>query len=226
MSQLRDCLSMICQATAADHVPIVLTIYSPLIQAAQLAGQTRLMRDLRLHVDRLCSGLGVLTESTLRLLDAIRHLPEIAGIFFVTRFASHNVMSAQEYHEHAMPYNLNILEALPRHWWLNIVQMHGDSPMLSLFRESSAQIINWDAVACEPDLESGKSLVPFAVGGGLNDRRHLHQGTPSLLTEAVRAAISQTDGRRFLLTGSGDGYITAPQSNLRAIRSAVENLAR
>src|SRR5690606_41561384 len=49
-----------------DDTPILMTIFSPLVQAKHIAGQDMLIRHMRMQPDRLRSGLSVITESTLR----------------------------------------------------------------------------------------------------------------------------------------------------------------
>ena len=79
LAQQIECLSILDAAFAADEVPIMQTIYSPMAQAAQIAGCRQLLKDMRLRPDRLRTGLNALTESTLRFLEAIRAIPAISG---------------------------------------------------------------------------------------------------------------------------------------------------
>ena len=225
LAQQIECLSILDAAFAADEVPIMQTIYSPMAQAAQIAGCRQLLKDMRLRPDRLRTGLSALTESTLRFLEAIRAISAISGVFIVTCLASHELMSADEYKALAMPSNRAILDFIKPDWWLNAIQVKGSSPMLDLFAGLPVQMLNWDFSNNKSDLLQVKLLFPGAVCGGLSDWEHLHQGTPALLHSAIRDALHQTEGRRLVLAGSGDGFVTAPLSNLRAVRSIVDNLA-
>ena len=225
LSQQLECMRMICQAMQPQAVPIVHTIYSPFAQAARIGGKQRVLKNMRTRADRLRTGLHQLTESTLRFLEALRRIPNVAGIFYVTEFASHDVMSEAEYAAFVMPHNLKILESIPDRWWLNFVQAQGSSPMLDLFAEAPVQVLNWNTRQGQPDLLYAKRMFPGAVSGGLEDWRDLHQGTPALLGSVIRDAISQSESRRFILSGSGSGYVTTPISNIRAVRSLTESLA-
>ncbi len=222
LGQQAQCLRLICQAMEADATPILLTIYSPLVQASQLAGKRKTLRDMRLRADRLRSGLSQLTESTLRFLDSLRKFPGIAGIFLVADFASHDIMSEAEYRACALPHIRAILADLPQNWWLNILQANGPSPMLNLFADLPIQALNWDCRANPEALANAKSLFRFAACGGLNEFDDLLHGSPTIIRSAARDAIKQCDSRRFILSSSGSGYITMPVSNIRALRSAVE----
>ena len=215
-----EVMRLVGAALEADETPLVQTIYSPLLQAAQLAGRSNLLRDLRLQPDRLRSGLTQLTESALRFIEALAKIKAVAGIFFVTGFASHDLLSEAEYRSIAMPHNRNIVSALPSHWWLNIAQVAGDSPMLRLLDELPFQALNWDTIG--RSLSETSDRLNCAVCGGLRDE-DLLLGTPTMLREAIQRATRQRKKRRLIISG-GEGYITAPISNLRAVRSAVESV--
>ena len=223
--QLTQSVRLIGQALKAEPVPILQTVYSPFIQAAQMAGAQKALRDMRVRPDRLRSGLNQLTESTLRFLDALKKIPGLAGVFLVTQFASHDCMSEAEYHNCVLPHLQNILAGLPDHWWLNIVQVGGPSPMLSLFDALPIQALNWDTSGDTDRLSKAASNGGLAVCGGLNDEEHLLKGTPALLHAAIREAMHKTEARRLIVSGSGDGRVNLPLSNIRAVRSGVEGEA-
>lgn len=225
LAQQTQCLQLICQALQADNVPILQTVYSPLMQAAQLAGERKTLRDMRVRPDRLRSGLNQLTESTKRYLASLRKIPGLAGIFLVADFASHEILSEVEYAETVLPHLRDILNDLPDHWWLNIVQAGGPSPMLTLFANLPIQALNWDTRANKKGLADAKSMFSFAACGGLSDREDLLAGTPALLSAAIREALIQSESRKFILSGSGNGLINTPISNIRAVRSIAEGMA-
>lgn len=225
LSQQVECLRLICGTLESDNVPVLQTVYSPLAQAAQLAGSQRLLRDMRIRPDRLRTGLNHLIESTLRFLESLRKLPGLAGIFIVTEFASHDIISEAEYADFGLPTLASIRSNLPEHWWLNIVQVAGSSPMLELVSDLQVQACNWDVGAGSIELTHAMSLYGGATCGGLNDHQDLLFGTPSLLQASMRDALEQSDQRRLILSGSGEGQVTTPISNIRAVRSMVERSA-
>lgn len=220
--QQAQCMRLIGQALQADSAPVLQSVYSPFIQATQMAGTNKVLRDMRVRPDRLRSGLTQLTESTMRFLDSLKTIPSVAGVFFVTEFASHDCMSEEEYRAFVLPHARNILSDLPDHWWLNIVQVGGPSPMLSLFRDLPIQALNWDTRIDFDSLANEWSDFSFAACGGLNDEEHLLKGTPSLIQAAIREALNRTESRRLIVSGGGDGRINLPLSNMRAVRSGVE----
>lgn len=216
-----ECLNLIGEGLANDDAPIIQTIFSPLAQAKNIAGNSLLIRHMRTNPDRVHTGLNILTETTLRFIEAIKRTP-VSGIFYAIQHASYDVMSEDEYKIFGLPYDRKILEALPEKWWFNMLHLHGDSPMFRLCSQLPVQAINWHDQETEPDLAAGKSLFDYAVCGGLSRWQHVHHGTPNAVREQARAAITQTNGRRFILSTGCVTMITSPLSNIRAVRDVVE----
>lgn len=216
-----ETLNLVSDAFKDDDTPILATIFSPLAQAKNIAGKDLLIRHLRTHPDRVHTGLNALTETTLRYIDTLRRTG-ISGIFYAVQHASYDVMSEEEYRTFGLPYDRKILDALPNKWWLNMLHLHGDSPMFRLCSQLPVQAINWHDQETEPDLAQGKSLYNYAVCGGLSRWQHAHHGTPGAIREQARNAINQTNRRRFILSTGCVSMITSPLSNLRAVREAVE----
>jgi uroporphyrinogen decarboxylase len=214
---------MVCEGLRQDEVPILQTIFSPLAQARNIAGQELLLRHMRTSPDRLHTGLNAITESTLRYIDALKRQP-IAGIFYAIQHASYDLMSEDEYRNFGLPYDRKILEALPDKWWLNMVHLHGDAPMFKLCSQLPVQALNWHDQETEPDLGQGKLQFNGAVCGGLSRWSHLHHGTPASIREQARAAVTQTNGRRLILSTGCVVMVTTPLSNIRAVREVVDDL--
>jgi uroporphyrinogen decarboxylase len=216
-----ECVRLVCEGLRHEETPILQTIFSPLTQAKDIAGQDTLMRHMRTQADRLQTGLNSITESTLRFIEGLKRLP-IAGIFYAVQQASYDLMSEEEYKVFGLPYDRKILEALPEKWWLNMLHLHGDAPMFKLCNQLPVQAINWHDQESEPDLAQGKLQFNGAVCGGLSRWRHLHHGTPATIREQTRVALAQTNHRRFILATGCTIMVTTPVSNIRAVREAVE----
>ena len=204
-----------------DSVPALMTIFNPLSQAKNMAGGEALIRHLRTEPERLRSGLNTLTENILRFFDALRKLP-VAGIFYAIQHASYSKLSEAEYAAFGLPFDRKILESVPAHWWLNMVHLHGEAPMFKLVADLPAQAVNWHDRETEPDIAEGKSLLRGAACGGLSRWDDVHQGTPTTIRDAARAAMQKTNNRRFILSTGCVVMITTPLSSLRAVREAVE----
>lgn len=217
-----ECLRLLGKPFTESRTPHIQVVYSPLAQAARISGQDRLVHHLRRHPDRVRTGLNAITETTLRFLDTLRRNTAIAGILYVVELASFTALSEAEYAAFGKPYDLKILTELPDSWWLNVVQIAGEMPMLSLLANYPVQVINWSDQETHPPLDRTQLEFQGAVCGGLGEHKHINLGTPTTVRDAARKS-SQAMGRRRLILGSGGTVpITAPISNLRAARTIVE----
>ena len=207
-------LIRVLQDALGEETPLVHSVLSPLDQAKRLAGQETLLRHVRQEPDRLKTGLGIITENTLRFLDSLRK-SGIAGIFYSVEQATFNLMSPSEYNEFGRAYDLQILNALPPNWWLNILNLNCEFPMFDFFVQYPVQVLNWRG-----DLADGKVKFMGAVCGGIQRNTMLYQA-PGVVRDEARRAIEQTNGRRLILSTESALYIPTPYSNIRTVQQVV-----
>ena len=211
------------QEAVTDNTPVIVTVYSPLAQAADLAGNSGFIRHMRTQPDRLHTGLNTLAESTLRWLEALRRIP-IAGIQYVLTGADYGVMSEEEYSSIGFAYDRKIIDSIPSKFWFNMLSFAGDQPMFKFANSFKVQSVHWHDRVADPNLTMGKSLFNGAACGGVS----LHEmtyGTPNTLRDAARDAIIQMNGRRLILAPGGSVPVVTPYSHFRALREAVERSA-
>lgn len=223
IGKMLEAVRMVADELRAEDVPVLATVYSPLAQAERLSGQGLFVRNMRTHLDRLRTGLNALTETTLRLIEALRHSP-IAGIVYVIEHASFSLMSDAEYAAVGLPYDRKILDSLPEKWWLNVLHLRGTAPMFDLGSTYPVQVIRWNDSEDRPDLAKAKAVFRGGVCGGLSRTQHLLYGTPNIVREAARDAIHRVDRQRLILS-SDDALLPAtPLSNLRAAREIADSM--
>lgn len=199
--------------------PFVQTIFSPLSQARNLVGAENLPVHLRQHPTELKAALVVITETTLRFLDAAKHIG-IDGVFYAVQLATTRVFSEAEYYEFGELHDRRILEAA-RDLWLNVAHLHGDDVMFDRVSRYPAQVINWHDRETPPSLAEGQKKFSGAVCGGLRQWETMVRGTPEQVRAEARKAVEATGGRRFILGTGCVTPITAPRANLRAAREIV-----
>lgn len=216
-----ECVRLVCDGLRTEETPVIQTIFSPLAQAKNIAGRDLLLRHMRTNPDRVHTGLNAITESTLRFIEAMKKYP-VDGIYYAIQHASYDVLSEEEYKTFGLPYDRKILESVPDKWWLNMIHLHGESPMFKLCSQLKAQAVNWHDQETEPDLIQGKLQFKGAVCGGLSRERDLHHGTPSAIRDQARLAMTQTNNRNFILATGCVIMVTTPLSNIRAVRDVVE----
>lgn len=208
-----------------DEVPILLMVYSPLAQAERLGGWTLLQRHLRTHSDRVRSALSVLTESTLRFIEALKRT-SLDGICYAVEHADYDRLSEAEYAMFGLPYDQKILGELGG-FSLNMLHIGGNAAMFTILKDYPVQGVIWNATGDnKPDLPTGKSMILGAVGGGLDSQNAMLYETPTTLRSAIQAARAMTNERRLILTTERAIYPSVPLANLRAVRSAVEPTSR
>lgn len=217
-----QCLSLLGQGDALQDVPFVQVIYSPLMQAAHLAGRDMLLRHLRSAPDRLHSGLNSLTESTLRFIHEMRRT-SAAGILYMMDMANYGSLSLAEYQAFGVPYDRKILSNLPDSWWFNAAYLPGLIPMLSLAGSYPVQVLGWqDATGQVPLDEADIGDFNGAVWGGLSAQEHVTLGTPAMVRDAVRQALTRRADSRLIVGCGAPVPVVAPLSNLQAARDVVQ----
>jgi uroporphyrinogen decarboxylase len=209
------------RAGLGPATPVIQTVFSPLSQARNLVGAEKLPVHLRQHPQALLAALEVITETTVRFVEAATQTG-IDGIFYAMQMATTRVFSVAEYREFGEPYDRRVLAAASD-LWLNLVHLHGEDVMFDLAASYDAPVINWHDTETPPALGEGLKKVRGAVCGGLRQWETMVRGTPEQVRTEAHEAFEQTAGRRLIL---GTGCVTpttAPRANLRAARQVVEN---
>lgn len=219
--KLLTAVQFIDEAARLDGVPYLITIYSPLTQAAMLGKGDLLLRNLRSHPDRLHTGLNVITESVLRFIEALKRTG-VAGIFYVLGHASFALMSEAEYQQIGLPYDRKILQSLPTKWWLNAVSLANHAPMFSLAATYPVQMLHWDISSVKPTVDKARTFYKGTLCGGLSAEQHLLLGTPAMIRQVATDLLKYTGDRHFILSAGGPLPVSAPLSNLHAARAFVD----
>lgn len=217
-------LSLVKQGLDGE-TPFLATVYSPLTQAGFLSGRDTLIQHMRTHPDRLKTGLGILTDNTLRYLDAL-HKIGISGIFYEMEYAAYNVISQDEYAIFGKPYDQKVLEALHRDWWFNLAALNHRAPMVELVSDYPIHALAWHDRDSHITLLKGKSKFEGTVCGGIGRIRPLHLGMPGEIREQALDAIDQCFGRSLILSASAPILLTTPYANIRTVRQVVEDVTK
>lgn len=210
-------VQLTCQALGPD-VPVIMTVFSPLAQAKNLAGAA-LPVHMRHHPDALLTGLRTIAETTVRTVESLKS-SGIAGIFYAAQMAEASKLSRAEYAQFGRPFDLQILRACDG-LWFNMLHVHGLHAYLDLFADYPVQAVNWHDREGGPSLRAAAALLPGALSGGV-DRRTVHRGTPDAVAAEAADAIDQTGGRRLILSTGCVVMTNSPLSNLRALRASVQ----
>ncbi|MCL4860452.1 MAG: hypothetical protein KJZ93_13640 [Caldilineaceae bacterium] len=202
-----------------ESTPFIQTIFNPLAQAKNLAGD-RLLADIRQHPDAVKAGLRAITESIVRFIEQLKGTGA-SGIFLAIQHATYDLLTEAEYRAFCRPLDLQILAATEG-MWFNLVHLHGCNVMFDLIADYPAQVINWHDTETPPALGEALQRTSLALCGGVRQWETMVRGTPELARAEAQAAVEATGGRRFILGTGCVTPITAPTCNILAVRQTVE----
>jgi uroporphyrinogen decarboxylase len=212
-------LRLICSALGSN-TPVLQTIFSPLAQAKNLAGNEKLLIHLHRYPEAVQAGLHTIQTNTQRFVEAACETG-IAGVFYAIQHAQFGLLSEAEFSSFGRAYDFHVLEPA-QSLWLNMIHLHGSEVMFDLVTDYPVQVINWHDRDTYPSLEQARAHYKGVLCGGLQREHQMVLGTPESIIAEARQAIEATGGERFIL---GTGCVTpttAPYGNLMAARRSVE----
>lgn len=212
LAEARRSVELARQALGPE-TPLIMTIFSPLAQAKNLAGE-RLLPHLRHHPQAVLAGLEIIAESTLRFVRALKPAG-LDGLYYAAQLADAAHLSREEYQRFGQPFDLRILAAA-NDLWFNLLHIHGLHVYFDLFAGYPVQAVNWHDRESGPSLAEAAELFPGALSGGLN-RWTMLTGSPDDVRREASDALAQMGGRRLILSTGCVVMTTTPLSNLRAV---------
>ncbi|MCE9647650.1 MAG: uroporphyrinogen decarboxylase [Chloroflexi bacterium] len=212
------CLRLVKQGLAPE-TPLLQTIFSPLAQAKNLAGNDLLIRHLREYPAAVLQGLQTIAKTTADFIEAVRGVG-VDGVFYAIQHAQGALLSLDEYKTFGVPFDQHALEA-SKDLWCNMLHLHGRDVYFSLLRFYDFQIVNWHDRETYPSLSEAHSLFHGALCGGLRQDTLVLEDQAKVKQEAADA-LAQTKGQRLILGTGCVVPITASHGNLLAARRSVE----
>jgi len=213
-----ECLRMI-RAKLGSDTPLLQTVFNPLSQAKNLAGNETLLAHLRLYPEAVMKGLATITETTHRFVEACLKTG-IDGVFFAVQHAQAHLLSLQEYETFGLPDDLKVLESA-RELMSNLLHLHGHDVYFSVVSSLNFPIVNWHDRETHPSLAEAQQLFNGVACGGLRQDTLVYQNQAEVQKEAADA-IQQTGGKRFLLGTGCVVPVIASHGNMLAARKSVE----
>lgn len=217
-----ECLRLLRCALGPD-VPMLQTIFNPLAQAKNLVGGAQLIVHLRQYPEEVTKGLEIIARSTRLFIEAALETG-VDGLFYAVQHAQAGLLTPEEYHVFGLSFDQSVLSPAPE-LWCNILHLHGQDIYFNLAAEyaplfSQPLIVNWHDRETPPTLAEAQSHCAGVLCGGLS-RDTLVLGTPARVREEAQDAITQTGGKRFLLSTGCVVPITAPYGNILAARESL-----
>jgi uroporphyrinogen decarboxylase len=213
-----DCLRFI-RAELGPDTPLLQTIFSPLAQAKNLAGNDLLITHMRLYPEAVMKGLATIAETTRRFVEACLDTG-IDGVFYAVQHAQASLLSLEEYRTFGSPNDKQVLEPA-QELWCNLLHLHGHNVYFSLLDSLKFQIVNWHDRETFPSLTEAQNLFTGVVCGGMRQDT-LVFGDQAQVQKEAADAVEQTNGKRFILGTGCVVPVIASHGNILAARQSVE----
>lgn len=210
------CLKLIREGIGTE-TPILQTVFNPMSQAKNLAGNNLLLGHIKKHPESVMKGLETITKTTIKFIEAL-HEAGVDGVFYAVQHAQGQMLELDEYKSMVLPYDQQTLKSTEG-FWCNLLHLHGKDVYFSLLRLIDFQIVNWHDRETYPSLSEAQSLYRGVVCGGIRQDT-LYSGTPAQVKEEALDAIKQTRSKRFIL---GTGCVVYYQSKHENIMAAIES---
>lgn len=202
-----------------SDTPLLQTIFSPLAQAKNLAGNDLLLEHLRKYPDSVKQGLRTIAESTRLFIEAAR-TTGIDGIFYAVQHAQRQFLSYEEYKDFGLSLDEAVIEPA-QDLWCNMLHLHGEEVHFELASELPFQIVNWHDRESYPSLTEAQNLFKGVMCGGMRQDTLVYRDQDEVQNEAADA-LQQTGGKHFLLGTGCVVPIIASHGNIMAARKSVE----
>ena len=213
------CLRII-RKELTDDTPIIQTVFSPLAQAKNLAGNETLISHLRLYPEAVMNGLKTIAATTERFVEAALKTG-IDGIFYAIQHAQASLLTHEEYVTFGLPYDLQILKPAESSW-CNLLHLHGRDVYFDLVSHFRFHIVNWHDRETYPSLKEAQSIFAGVTCGGLRQDTLVY-GNQDQVRKEAEDALQQTKGQRFILGTGCVVPIIASHGNLMAARRSVDS---
>jgi uroporphyrinogen decarboxylase len=222
-----EAIGMVARELGPD-VPVLQTVFSPITVGGYLVGKSkaRVVRELRKHPEVVRPALDKVAQA---LIDFSRRSVEAgaAGIFYaISGYASRDAMPEAVYRQLVLPYDIGVLDQLPRSAWFNTVHLCGSNLHFGVARDLPAQAVSWSIHnQGNPSLADGGEISGRPVMGGMGQRSTLIYGPRPEIEAEARRAIAVTGGRGLLLAPGCSVPPRVRDANLEAMVSAVAAVA-
>lgn len=201
------------------ETPLVQTVFNPMSQAKNLAGNPLLLEHIQKYPEAVAKGLETITKTTTKFIEAVCDIG-VDGIFYAVQHTQASLISLDDYKSLALPFDQEALRPA-ENLWCNILHLHGKDIYFSLLRLLNFPIVNWHDRETYPPLIEAHNFFRGTLCGGIRQDT-LQFGTQDEVINEAEDAISQTGDKRFILsTGCVVPYVTSHE-NMMAARKSVE----
>ncbi|MEZ4500337.1 MAG: uroporphyrinogen decarboxylase family protein [Thermomicrobiales bacterium] len=209
---------------AGPDVPIVVTLFSPLAELMYFAGErSTVIEHAQQHPAIIHQALHTVAMNLKRQNEMVIDAGA-DGVFFALQGCSKAVMPDDLYREIGRPYDLMALEGAAD-GWLNILHIHGEKDLsLDSVLDYPVSVLNWSDRLAGPSLREARTKTSKCLMGGWHEFGPLSNGPESAILQEAEDAVSQTNGRKFILANGCSVPDETDHHWLTLARDLVETL--
>jgi uroporphyrinogen decarboxylase len=207
------------RASAGASVPIVWTVFSPLMVARYLlpGDAAQVIQVARSEPAALTRALEAITETLVGYVRAIV-ADGADGIFYATNLATRELLSVEECERFQRPYDLRVLGAAAAAPF-NVMHVCGQDALFDAFVDYPVAAFSFALGPANPSLVDAHRRTGKAVMGGLPTA--LATVTGAEVAAYARAAVDEMAGRWLLLAPGCSIAIDTPDELLLAARGVA-----
>ena len=208
---------------AAGDIPIIWTIFNPLMIARRLAlgGLDTLQLAMREHPTALRSALDAVTTT---MVGYARAAVEAGadGLFYATNIGTHGALTEEEYAAWGPDDDRTILAAVAN---APFTMLHtcGDAVYFDIFADYAVDVFNYAIGPTNPTLAEVERRTGRAVAGGVSTKPADALLGPEDVKREVRAAITGMDGRHLLVAPGCSNTPGVADMVFGAVRDAIRD---
>lgn len=208
------------------EVPMVWSIFSPAVVTSRLMpSEAMFLQYLYEYPDEAQHAMDVVADTLIAFSNEIIGAG-VNGFFYGTNsWATKDVLTVEEYKRLVAPYDLRVLEALPKTGSeFTLLHVCRNNCMVRDLVDYPVDILNWDsrgegnpALADVREAAGGRTVM-----GGMTYDQKLISASPAQVKTEV-ATLRAAMGNRNWILGGGCAYPSAtPEENMLAIREALD----
>ncbi len=217
--QALETIKLIANQLGEDDAPFLVTVFSPLTLASQLAGE-KLLQHIEGQSTDVHIGLATIAETTSRFAQAALDAGA-DGIFFVSEFSHTEVLTREQCESLVIRYDLIALDRVKIQPAPLVVHLAGGSPYFNTINQYPVHAVSWQSIEAHPTVEEGLTLTDKTALTGLSPQR-IEEETPEDIRLYVRDLIERTQGERIILAPTTEVSNESPEENLQAIFEATQ----
>jgi len=208
-----EAVKLVTDQLGRDDAPLLMTVFSPMTLAYQLAGDT-LLEHLKTHSTDVQIGLATIAETTSRFALAALEVGA-DGIFFTSQFSRSDLLTEKMCLDFVVRYDLIALERIKGQPVPLVLHLHGDHIYFETSNQYPAHAVSWHNHAAGLTLEEALPLTNKTLMTGL-DPDLLEHGRPEEIIAQARVAM-KTAEQRLILAPTCIVTPATPLENLDAV---------